>query len=290
MEATTSLEDLRREIDEIDDAIHDLLMRRTQVVERVSAAKQQDRLLPMRPAREAVILRRLAARHTGALPLAAVTRIWREIVSTLTRLQGPFAIAVYAPEDRRGFWDVARDHYGSSTPMTPVNTPAAAIRAVAEGNASVAVVPVPDEDDPDPWWRFLMSEDVKTPRIVARLPFCGRGNARGDDRDALAIAPLPHEPTGDDRTLLGLELAGEVSRGRLKDALEAAGLPPVSFRSWLGGDGAEGSIHMVEIADFVGAQDPRLAGLASAMGERLLRVTPLGGYAVPLPQAAERKG
>ena len=37
-----SLEELRREIDEIDDAIHDLLMRRAQVVEQVGIAKRPD--------------------------------------------------------------------------------------------------------------------------------------------------------------------------------------------------------------------------------------------------------
>ena len=63
-----SLEELRREIDEIDDAIHDLLMRRAQVVEQVGIAKRPDNQI-VRPGREAVILRRLAARHTGSFPL-----------------------------------------------------------------------------------------------------------------------------------------------------------------------------------------------------------------------------
>ena len=31
------------------------------------------------------------------------------MISAFSRLQGPFAITVYAPEDRRGFWDIARD-------------------------------------------------------------------------------------------------------------------------------------------------------------------------------------
>lgn len=285
----TKIDDLRREIDEIDDAIHDLVMRRAQVAEALGDMKQDDRVDLVRPAREAVTLRRLAARHTGAFPVQALTRMWREMMGALARLQGPFAVAVFAPEDRRGFWDVARDHYGSSTPMVPVNSPAAAVRAVADGTASVAVVPVPDEDDPDPWWRFLMSGDAKTPRIVARLPFCGRGNARGDDREALAIAPLPHEATGDDCTLLGIELGEDVSRGRIKDALEAAGLPTISFRSWFGRDSAEMSVHMIEIADFVGSQDPRLAAVTAALGERLLRLTPLGGYAVPLSAPGDKK-
>ena len=275
------LEELRREIDQIDNQIHDLLMRRAQVVERIGAAKGPGGVF-LRPGREAVILRRLMARHTGSFPAAVVVRMWREMITALTRLQGPFAVAVYAPEDRRGFWDVARDHYGSFVPMTAVNTPAAAVRAVSEGTATVGVVPYPAEDDGDPWWRFLVSSDGRTPRVVARLPFGGKGNARGENRDALAIALIPHEPTGDDRTLLGIELGYDLSRGRLKETLESVGLPAVSFCTWHGRESNGPSQHLVEIADFVDNEDARLAALVERLGDIPVRVNTIGGYAVPL--------
>ena len=294
--AKSPLDDLRREIDHIDDAIHDLLMRRAAVVERIGAVKAQldeqngitangpaaAQPIYLRPAREAVILRRLMARHAGSFPATAVIRMWREMITALTRLQGPFAVAVYAPEDRRGFWDVARDHFGSFVPTTAVNTPAAAIRAVSEGTATVGVVPYPAEDDADPWWRFLVSSDARTPRVVARLPFAGRGNARGEDRDALAIALVPHEPTGDDRTLLGIELGQDLSRGRLKDHLELSGLLPTGFCTWHAKDPSGPSIHLVEIADFVDHTDPRLSAFVERLGEIPVRVNIVGGYAVPL--------
>ncbi len=161
--ARTPLDDLRREIDQIDDAIHDLLMRRAAVVERIGAAKgSPGQAVYLRPAREATILRRLMARHSGGFPAQVVVRMWREMITALTRIQGPFAVAVYAPEEKRGFWDIARDHYGSFVPMTAVNTAAAALRAVSDGTATVGVVPYPAEDDNDPWWRFLVSADVKS--------------------------------------------------------------------------------------------------------------------------------
>ncbi len=283
--AKSPLDDLRREIDHIDDAIHDLLMRRAAVAERIGAAKGQAEGPPiyLRPAREAVILRRLMARHAGSFPAPVVVRIWREMITALTRLQGPFAVAVYAPEDRRGFWDVARDHYGSFVSMTAVNSPVAAIRAVSEGTATVAVVPYPAEDDADPWWRFLVSSEAHMPRVVARLPFGGRGNGRGENRDALALALVPHEPTGDDRTLISVELGQDLSRGRLKDHLESCGLPPTGFCTWHARDPSGPSIHLVEIADFVDHADPRLSGLVERLGEIPVRVNSVGGYAVPLP-------
>lgn len=280
----TALDELRREIDGIDDAIHDLLMRRTRVVEQIRVAKGAEReRVFLRPGREAVIVRRLVARHTGPLPHGVLVRIWREMISSLTRLQGAFAVSVYAPDDRRGgFWDIARDHFGSFTPMAAVPSPVAAVRAVTDGTATVGVVPIPAEDDADPWWPLLMSDDPKTPRVVARLPFCGRGNARGDDSDALVLAQIPHEPTGDDRTLIGLEVEQDISRGRLSDLLKSSGLNPTTFCTWLGRAAVGGAYHMVEVADFVNEEDPRLQGFAERLEDSLVRLHTIGGYAVPM--------
>ncbi|CAK0771973.1 chorismate mutase [uncultured Gammaproteobacteria bacterium] len=277
-----TLEDLRREIDRIDDAIHDLLIRRAQTVERIATLKTGSGGF-LRPAREAAILRRLIARHTGPFPKPALVRIWREMISGLTRMQGPFAVAVYAPEDRRGHWDIARDHFGGFTPMAAVNSPLAAIRAVTEGGATVGIVPFPSEDDVDPWWRLLAADDGRPlPRVVARLPFGGRGNARGDAGDALAIACVAYEPTGDDRSLIRLELSEDLSRSRLKDALAAVGLAPIGFYSWQDPASGPGLTLLIEVADYVTVGDRRLPALYKRLGETLRRIATLGGYAVPL--------
>ena len=58
---------LRARLDELDDKIHDLLMERALVVESVA---RSGKAAAFRPGREAAILRRLLARHTGKLPAA----------------------------------------------------------------------------------------------------------------------------------------------------------------------------------------------------------------------------
>lgn len=281
-----TLESLRREIDTIDTAIHDLLMRRAQVVERVAQAKTADsgggpRII-FRPGREAAILRRIIARHQGSFPVGAIVRIWREIISAMTLIQGPFSAAVYAPGENRAYWDLARDHYGSVAPLLPVNSVQGVLRALADGTAVVGVVPLPQEEDSDPWWRSLMRGDDKTPRIISRLPFVvstGASSGRSGAVDALVLACAPLEATGQDRTLLGVELAADVSRGRLKDLVEAAGMPVCWFRTYNFAGGG-GSAHLVEVDDYVGEDDPRLAALAEKAGDALARVLPIGAYAL----------
>ena len=84
----TSLAALRAEIDAIDDALHDLVMRRAAVVARMAASRVKGDASSLRPGREASILRRLLARHSGALPPAALVRLWREILSASNAMQG----------------------------------------------------------------------------------------------------------------------------------------------------------------------------------------------------------
>lgn len=283
MPPTPTLDDLRREIDEIDEAIHQLLVRRTEVVQQVAKVKPAGRPF-IRPGREAEIIRALVARHDGAFPLPALVRIWREMIAALTRVQGPLAMAVVCPDEQRSpLWDQARDHFGSSTPALAVNTPTAALRAVSDGNATLAIVPWPEEEDNDPWWRFLISPDAKTPRIIARLPFlryAGQQVGR-EGGDALVLAAVPTEATGDDRTLLALEFTQDVSRGRLKDAMEAAGFSTLQLRTHHLPGGA-GSVHLVEVEDFVASDDPRLALASQKLGDSAVQVLPIGAYATPI--------
>src|SRR5690242_5812086 len=82
---------LRAEIDRLDEAIHDLLMERARVVEKVAAQGGKGRVA-LRPGREADIVRRLLARHRGHLPARAVARIWRELLAATTAMQGPYIV------------------------------------------------------------------------------------------------------------------------------------------------------------------------------------------------------
>ena len=144
----SDLEELRRRIDEIDDRLHALVIERAEIIATVADAKRKNGdLAALQPDREAEIIRRLARRHRGAFPVAALVRIWREILSATVRLQNHFAVAVYAPAESPGLWDLARDHYGSMTPLSAMASASACVRAVAEGTVDVAILPVPADGE-----------------------------------------------------------------------------------------------------------------------------------------------
>ena len=282
----SDLKDLRRRLDEIDDKLQDLLIDRAQIVSLVAASKKDGNQPAFQPAREAEIIRRLVGRHRGAFPVATLVRMWREMLAATVRLQSPFSVAVFAPADRPGFWDLARDHYGSNTPMSAYDTVGQVIRAVAGRTALLGVLGLPKAGEPDLWWPHLLSIDDDAPQVVARLPFGARGNARAD-ADALAIGYGGPEESGLDRTLLGAECPAAISKARISDAVASAGLECTSVICHGRGKAA----YLIEVEEFVPISDKRLDAFRVELGAAIDRLLPLGGYAVPLaPPALAIKG
>jgi chorismate mutase / prephenate dehydratase len=282
MDPTASLQQLRADIDRIDHGIVDLLIERSEVVRRIAEVKgdRLDGRSPSRPAREAQILRRLAERAGGRFPTAVLVRMWRELIAALTRLQAPQAVAVFAPDAAAlGIWDLARDHFGSKTPMVRVDRPVQAFRALGDGSATVAVLPLPGDDDP--WWVTLMADHDARLRVFARLPFVVNRGAEGDELQALAIGQLELEASGDDLTLVGIEAAPGLSRAGLRTLMVGAELDPAWLATWRPPTPPQ-ALHLIEVAGFADDGDARLAALRQAAKGEVLRIVRVGGYARPL--------
>ncbi len=284
-----SLKTLRQEIDRIDAQLHDLVMQRASVVGEVAEAKRAEGLAAEVPAREAEIMRALVKRHSGRFPATSLARLWREMVGAAISLQTEFSAAVAASEADPGIWDLARDHYGVSVPMTAYRTPVEVLRALAENRASVGVVPVPGDGVEDSWWRTLASAGPG-PRVTARLPFAGRGNARGS-RDAFVLGLGLTEPGNAERSLYAVETAGEVSRGGMASMMSNAKLPANLLATARVGAGATATAGLVEIDEGISPEDARLANLTPPGGETRAKAFALGFYARPLsaPEMAPKE-
>ena len=285
---SAALEQLRREIDRIDDQLHDLVMKRATLVSGIAAAKAEGRVT-LRPGREAQILRRLVGRHSGTFPKLALVRIWREIMGALTGLQGPFNVAVHAAGRSTAAIELARNHFGVVAPLQAFRSPGQVVRAVADQHASVGVIPLTPSteaaDEAEPWWTSLTLESGDAPRVVARLPFAAALPVKGSTEapQALVIACRDHDQSGDDRTLAVLETGPDVSRDRLRAVLSAGGLEPAELLAihrhgavWL---------HLVELLGHVTAADPRIATLV-APRDPVSHIAIVGGYATPFEAEA----
>ncbi len=274
-----SLDTLRQEIDAIDGELHGLIRRRASLVGQIGAAKTAGGLA-MRPGREAQVMRKRLATHDGVFPVAAVFRMWREMISASALMQTKgLKIAVCRPADQPGYWDLARDHFGCQVPMVAYESPAQVLAEVRANQTTIGVVPAPVGSGTAPWWPLLAGGDPPLPMVVARLPSLVMPNARARGITALVLARIEPEDSGEDRGLVSIESPQGFSRDRLSAALAKAGLPPYASAM----DQVVAGVHhyLFELPGVIVDADPRLRALEQALALGRGSVAAIGAYAVP---------
>jgi len=217
-------------------------------------------------------MRRLVGRHRGRFPRGALVRIWREIIMGGTiALQAELTVAACD-----GCHDLARDHFGTLAPLMSVASADEAMRAVADGRVALGILPLPDGDEPDPWWLRLAARAGLC--VVARLPFGAQSSADGSCSEALVVAAAAPEASGDDCTLVAIVAPATLGAAALTDRFLKIGVDanPIARCAHAGG-----IAHLVELEAFLPADDRRLDPASDAGG----RVRWLGAYARPLPDA-----
>ena len=171
--AAATLAGLRHEIDRIDEAMHRLLMERGDIIDRLIAVKKTSETgSAFRPGREAAMMRALAARHAGLLPLDTAEGIWRVIIATFTYVQAPFAVHADVSGGDAPMRDTARFHFGFSVPYRPHESAAAVIAAVAKARGDLGIFRLDQGVSAGAWWRDLVGD--RRPKVIARLPFIER--------------------------------------------------------------------------------------------------------------------
>lgn len=278
------LSDLRRKIDSLDDRVHDLLMERADLISRVAAAKKEAGIPVFAPAREAVMIRRLMARHRPPLPKAAVIRIWRELVGAVTLLQNDVRVVVAGSEKTPALWDLAKDYFGSVIPMTRVANPSGAVSSVREAESSFAVLPWPEDGEDNPWWVHLDgSESARSMKIIARLPHGDRTDSAAPDASsrALVIAAIPFESTGEDRSFLILDSDQTLSRARIVSVCKDLDMPVLGIQTRRAAGPNLTASHLVETESYVTEGDERIALLLKKLGDTGAKALCVGGYSVP---------
>ena len=170
-----TLADLRVEIDRIDKQMHELLMERGRVIDRLIEIKtRQGGGSAFRPAREASMMRALVERHRGLLPLDTVEGIWRVIISTFTYVQAPYSVHVDVSAGDAAMRDSARFHFGFTTPCVPHFGTSEVIQAVSDSVGDLGMFAVDGGPGAGAWWTKLAPPEA--PKIIARLPFVERAD------------------------------------------------------------------------------------------------------------------
>ncbi len=138
----TTLEQVRRRIDDLDQEIQRLISERARCAQEIGRLKQQagDGVF-YRPEREAQVLAAVKQRNQGPLSDDEMARLFREIMSACLALEQPLKIAFLGPEGTYT-QTAALKHFGHSARTVPLDAIDEVFREVEAGSADYGVVPV----------------------------------------------------------------------------------------------------------------------------------------------------
>ncbi|MCK4621920.1 MAG: prephenate dehydratase [Desulfuromonadales bacterium] len=139
--ATNDLKKLRDQIDSIDSQLLELLNRRAEVVISVGKAKEGNDGVFYVPSREKAIYERLTAQNPGPFPNAAVTKIFREIISASLNMELPMQVAFLGPQSTFTHM-AAMQQFGLSAQLVPLKSIPSVFEEVERDRAHYGVVPV----------------------------------------------------------------------------------------------------------------------------------------------------
>ncbi len=253
-----TLDGVRERIDEIDEALLDLLRERFAASHAVKAIKSENGTLgstPIRPAREAILMRRLLDLRQDPLPSEFMVRLWRLILTSSTLVQADAKVhCSQMTNSLSRLRDMISLQYGHF-PVDEHNSDADAIAAAGGGVAAIAIVA------PDSGWLQTPGVSVLGKRqVIGTLPFFD-----GDGRpELLVIGEAFDEPTGQDETLI-------YSTGRLPRDFDLAPL----WELELPGGGL-----LTSLPGFLSGSEAPLVGVKQ--GNDALALTVLGRYPSPI--------
>jgi isochorismate pyruvate lyase len=250
-----SLADIRREIDRIDDDILQLIAARLDIVDRVRAHKVQTASIkasPIRPGREALILRRLINR--GQVPADLCFRIWRALISAATLKQAPVRIHGSAQFfASAAAQTLLREYFGASA-FTDHPGEVVAFQALAQNPGDLAAVALDG-----PWAKAWMEGHAGSAQVIGVLPFL---TTQAVPR-LLVFGHAQPEQTGADETLVLTD--GQLPR-------DFAPQPLWQMRV--------GDVQLTSLPGFLSEHNAPLIGLARSNGSLALSV--LGRYPSPI--------
>lgn len=260
--AEQAMAEARATIDAIDLKVLALLAERVKANEVIAAAKAVSGVtMPLRPAREVAMLRKLIAEAAPGVDPDLIFDVWRAMIAANVRRQKPVDVIVPEAGDVVRLFDTARRHFSGAARITRLAETRDVLNHIVETSGNVAVMPWPQPSGPASWWAMLTERRYARLSIIAALPMRGTG-----EPEAALVAPdAVLEEAGEDRTFV---LAFDPHHRSVR-ALNEAGLKGhETFRVR--------ETVLLEIDGFVAQSDPRIH-TAIRHGLEGLRV--VGAYA-----------
>ncbi|MBW8036511.1 MAG: prephenate dehydratase [Planctomycetes bacterium] len=135
------LEELRKQIDQFDSQLVELLNARARVVVEVGKHKSKTAGAVYAPDREKAVLKKIIDENKGPLPNKTLIAIWRELMSGSFHLENPLRIAYLGPQGSFSH-SAAMLKFGQSVDYEAVIDIRSIFDEVAKGHSDLGIVPI----------------------------------------------------------------------------------------------------------------------------------------------------
>ncbi|MCG8390309.1 MAG: chorismate mutase [Cytophagales bacterium] len=141
MKEVTTIDQVRKKIDEIDRQLLDLLNRRMELVQEVGKIKKISNATIYRPEREREIIERLSGINTGKLNQQAIEAIFLEIFAVSRNIELPEKVAYLGPEGSFTH-QAAEARFGAMSEYMSLNNIQSVFEAVISERVKYGIVPI----------------------------------------------------------------------------------------------------------------------------------------------------
>lgn len=208
LDSKDKLGQLRQEIDDIDQTITDLLVKRMGIVRKVGHYKQTNNSSPsfIRSAREALMVIDLIDKTKADYNPHAIFNIWRNIIASSLSVEQGLEILVLSENQQRhtGYW-ISREYFGNFNPISLVDSAEALLERLKSAQGVVATLPYPS--DSSSWWLSWFMNSMPKVKIFSLLPYIQFPNI---SEKYLAAASLEPEKSGNDASLIAVKLTNDI--------------------------------------------------------------------------------
>ncbi len=244
--------DLQKQIDDIDLKLYNLLIHRTELVER-----QLDNTIENSLGKEAAAIKNLLKLHRGNFPRYVIAKIWREILSASACLKEKPKLSVLETDSCTGLINIVQEHLGSYAEYVTRGSFGQVMNVVTNQEAQFGIIPCDNHEmNLKPWWSGF-SSTADGLKIIAKLPFLRRKENPIKEQDIYVVAQVHPTPSGDDISLLGIEVNNDVSVSTIIETLENSGLSHAKIRLSAKVDD-ENKSYLVEVDGFLKPNDEKL--------------------------------
>jgi chorismate mutase-like protein len=196
-----NLDELRKEIDTIDEQIVALINERCTVAAKVGEWKKKQSHAIYVPEREKQLFERLHAKNNGPISSSALRSIYREIISGAIALEKPLNILFFDSHENSS--NAARETFGDAAEYSSCSSITKLMEALHSDKYDYGVVPLADSSG-------NFSETVLLELIKYKeIKICAEriGSINDTEGRYFIIGMQETTPTSEDRTAIAIELS-----------------------------------------------------------------------------------